>query len=234
MQLITFDFHNTLASCDSWFDLEVFTIASSVASALGLEADGEALNAAYRDIRARVMQSGIEISAAEAVISVFRSQAIDASPEQIETTVDDLMWNSMHDLSAKPGAVATVIDLKQLGYQLGVISSAAHHGFVEWSLEHFGILDRFDFVLTSVKAGVYKSSPDIYHQALGLADATASQSFHLGDSIKWDVETASRAGMRTGWLTSDQRYQSTAVPDLAFASLENAGPVIHDYMRSLI
>lgn len=233
MQLITFDFHNTLASCDSWFDLEVFTVASQVASILGSSVSTEALDAAYRDIRTGVMQSGIEISAADAVITVFRAHEIDASPALIETTVDNLMRAAMHDLIARPGAVATVVDLTQLGYRLGVISSAAHHDFVEWSLEQFGILDRFLFVLTSVRAGFYKSSPEIYRQALELADAEAARSFHLGDSMKWDVETASRVGMRTGWLTSDQRHQSSAVPDLVFESLENAGPVIHDFMRTL-
>ena len=37
MTLITFDFHNTLASCDRWFQLEITLLASEVYTALRSE-----------------------------------------------------------------------------------------------------------------------------------------------------------------------------------------------------
>jgi FMN phosphatase YigB (HAD superfamily) len=68
---------------------------------------------------------------------------------------------------------------------------------------------------------------------LTLADARADQSLHIGDSIKWDVETAASAGMRTGWLVSEQRHTSEVKPDLVFDSLMGAGSVIDRFVRNL-
>ena len=233
MRLITFDFHNTLASCDSWFELEVFTIASEVAADIEIEADPITLNSLYREIRLEVIRSGVEISAADAVRHIFASHGIDHSSEQVEASVDRLMRRALHDLTAKPGAIETVTYLKSQGHQLGVISSAAHHNFVEWALASFGILEHFDFVMTSVQTGIYKSRPELYLRALAAVEAVSTLSLHIGDSIKWDVETASLAGMRTGWLVSEQRHPSEVLPDLTFESLHNSGPIIDRFVRSL-
>jgi HAD superfamily hydrolase (TIGR01509 family) len=233
MSLITFDFHNTLATCDTWFDLEVYSIASRVAADTESVAESSALDAHYRHIRTEVMRTGIEVSVADAVTTVFLDSGISMQRSQIDDSVDRLMRLALDDLSPTPGAIDTVTYLQKRGHTLGVISSAAHHEFVEWALATFGILDRFDFVLTSVRAGIYKSQPDLYLRALDSVGADARCSLHVGDSLKWDVETASRAGMRTAWLSGPQRHATDAVPDLTFDSLVDAGPAIDRFMRDL-
>jgi FMN phosphatase YigB (HAD superfamily) len=233
MPLITFDFHNTLAWCDLWFDLEVFTLVSQVAGDLGIEVDSLAINRTYRDIRGEVMRTGVEVSAVDGALRSLASHGHDVTPDVIASSVEKLMRASLSDLHPAPGAIETVSYLHDAGYALGVISSAAHHGFVEWAIDSFGIRQCFGFILTTVSSGFYKSRPELYHQALALANARAGQSLHIGDSIKWDVETAASAGMRTGWLVSEQRHASDVKPDLVFHSLAGAGPVIDRFVRSL-
>jgi FMN phosphatase YigB (HAD superfamily) len=176
----------------------------------------------------------VEVSAADAVSHVFTSNGIGLERHHIDSSVDRLMRGALDDLTPTPGSIDTIRFLKSQGYTLGVISSAAHHEFVEWALDSFGILDSFEFVLTSVRAGIYKSRPELYHQALESVGAEARRSLHVGDSIKWDVETASLAGMRTAWLVSEQRPTSEVRPDLIFESLEDSGPEIDRFVRSLL
>jgi FMN phosphatase YigB (HAD superfamily) len=233
MQLITFDFHNTLARCDTWFDLEVYSIASRVALDTEILIEPATLDADYRVVRSEVIRSGVEVSAADAVSHVFTSNGIELERHHIDSSVDRLMRGALNDLTPTPGSIETIRFLKARGYTLGVISSAAHHEFVEWALASFGILEHFAFVLTSVSAGIYKSRPELYRLALDSVGADAGRSLHVGDSIKWDVETASLAGMRTAWLVSEQRHTSEVRPDLAFESLEDSGPEIDRFVRSL-
>jgi HAD superfamily hydrolase (TIGR01549 family) len=233
MMLVTFDFHNTLARCDTWFELEVHTLASAVAREIVPGADSAALDAAYRLIRRNVVRTGIELDATEGVKQTFASVGISPTGPEIAGSIERLMRHALHDLSAIQGAIETVQHLKQQGYRLGVISSAVHHDFLEWALAQFGILDNFSFVMTSASAGIYKSSPAIYQQAMTITGADPAASLHVGDSLKWDVETASRAGMRTGWLQSVQNHPSKAQPDLVFPTLVDAGPTIDTFMRQL-
>jgi len=231
--LITFDFHNTLAHCDTWFQLEIAQLPSAVARKIAPGTDTAALTAAYREIRKQVMATGIEQTASEGVSGAFRSLGLDPGDEAIEQQIETLTRQALYDLAPVPGAIETVHDLQREGFRLGVVSSAAHHDFLEWALAQFGILHHFRFVLTSARAGWYKSHPRIYEQALELGAARASSSMHIGDSLRWDVAMAARAGMRTGWLESPQRDQVDAQPDLTFSTLTDAAPRISNYMRNL-
>lgn len=233
MSLITFDFHNTLAHCDTWFELEVFTLASEVARDLRFDIAPEPLNATYRTLRQRVLETGTELSAVEGATLTLAEHDLRPTEDAIVASVSRLMRAAASDLHAVPGAVETVRYLHAEGYSLGVVSSAAHHEFLEWALAEFGILDFFGFILTSASVGIYKSRPALYEHAMSIARADPATSLHIGDSMKWDVETASIAGMHTAWLVSIQRHPSSARPDLTFTSLVGAGPTIHSYMCGL-
>ena len=230
MSLITFDFHNTLAHCDAWLELEVFTLASDVARDLALDVQPAALNATYRTLRQQVMDTGVELSAVDGAKSTLAKHGLFPSDDSVIASVSRLMREVRHDVHAIPGAINTVHYLHGEGHLLGVISSAAHHEFLEWTLEAFGIIELFSFILTSASVGIYKSRPALYEHAMSLVNADPTTSLHVGDSLKWDVETASFAGMHTAWLVSEQRHPSDAQPNLTFTTLVGAGPAIHSYM----
>ena len=75
MPVITFDFHNTIANCDPWFDLEVRHLPSAVVDHLGLPdsalIDRASLDTAYAALRRRVISSGSEIDAFDSVSGIL-------------------------------------------------------------------------------------------------------------------------------------------------------------------
>jgi putative hydrolase of the HAD superfamily len=88
----------------------------------------------------------------------------------------------------------------------------------------FGLRSSFAVVVTSASAGYYKSRPEIYWHAAALLGAAAARTVHVGDSYRFDVAGARRAGMRTVWLRRDPAAVDGdgGPPDLMVESLEGA------------
>ena len=220
MPLVTFDFHNTIAHCDSWFALEVRELPGAVLQAMqdgtgdspspALIAD---MTAHYQQLRQQVMASGIEIDAQTSVMATFATMGIVADPVLVGHHIEQIMRTALHDLHPVPGSRELVRALHERGFRLGVISSAVFHPFLEWSLEQFGIAECFEFVITSASAGFYKSSPKIYEYALELADVAPLHALHIGDSPRWDVTTASSVGMSTILLNMAQHRMVVATAE---------------------
>lgn len=231
---ITFDFHNTLVECDEWFRIEVHTLVSDVLrywQDIGeIEVPASMLDRAdheYRAVRRAIHGHGHELPANRAVRTILERIGFALSWDAIDIALDAIMRSAL--ASAKPveGAAETIELLAQRGVGLGVVSSAVHHEFLVWSLERFGILDRFECIVTSASCGFYKSRPEIYLAALDALAAPPSDSLHVGDSLRFDVGGASRVGMSTAWLrrAQDPPIGSTdPVPDLILSTLTGSAP----------
>jgi putative hydrolase of the HAD superfamily len=240
-QAITFDFHNTLASCPEWFELEVRHLPSSFlrwwsdrdgrqfAPALLDEAD-----ARYRQLRHEIIEHGNELTAEACVEHVFAAMRLQVSADVVRSGVAELMHGALAGAAPIPGAVATVQEIHRAGVPMGIVSSAVYHPFLEWTLEVFGIHDAFDVVITSASAGFYKSRAELYVHAAELLGATPERMVHVGDSFRFDVAGAIRAGMGTVWLRGDQPQHEdpTIRPDLVLTTLEAAAPEILTVLRS--
>jgi HAD superfamily hydrolase (TIGR01509 family) len=228
---ITFDFHNTLASCNTWFDLEVRHLVSAFlrwhAQQRGESPDPfllAASDAAYRRLRRAIHTHGHELPAERCIITVLADLGISVSPALVARGVAYLMESALNDLTPVDGAIDTVRSLSAAGFPLGIISSAVYHPFVEWALERFGIREDFAQVTTSASSGYYKSRPEIFWQTLDLLGAEPSRSVHVGDSLRFDVLGAQRAGMRAVWLARDDpaRTVEDIEPDLVLTTLQGA------------
>lgn len=241
VQVITFDFHNTLANCDPWFELEVRDLPWAVITHLELDNERisrDEVDRAYRDLRLSIIESGNEIDAYDSVALIFRQFEITAPSSNIAQSVDSLMLACLDSMKPVPGAVETVRYLHERQVRMGVVSSAVHHQTLEWILERMGILDCFVTVATSASTGYYKSTPSIYHAALTELEARADQSIHIGDSLRWDVETAQKAGMHAVWLETPRRevFATQPVeitPTATLASLEGAGPALLSMLEGI-
>jgi HAD superfamily hydrolase (TIGR01509 family) len=231
---VTFDFHNTLAVCDAWFELEVRGLAAAYLSWRAAR-DGAvvspeltaAANAAYRRLRVAIIDHGNELPAEECVAEVLAGLAEPVEPPLIAAGVADLMRASLAGVAPVRGAVETVRALAAAGLRLGVVSSAVYHPFLEWTLERFGVRDAFHDVTTSASAGYYKSRPEIYWHAVAALGGDPQRAVHVGDSYRFDVGGARRAGLRTVWLRApDAAPPDGPPPDLTVGSLEGAAPGI--------
>lgn len=240
LQVLTFDFHNTLAHCDRWFELEVRSMPREVATRLDVldGRDPGRLDVAYRELRQGVIASGIEVDAYEGVERVFERTGVRAGRADIRVTVDRLMREAMADLIPVDGAIDTVRDLHGADVRLGIVSSAVHHDFLEWTLDRFGISGCFTTIVTSARSGLYKSTPAIFTHSLELLGGTAVSSVHVGDSLRWDIAVAREAGLNPVWLQTPRKevFGTGAVhaePMLTLTSLVDAGPVLHGLLGRL-
>jgi FMN phosphatase YigB (HAD superfamily) len=238
VQIVTFDFHNTVAHCDPWFDLEIRELpaavlrdlagADTVETSDALEA--EAIDA-YRALRKTVIATGIEKDAQTCVEEVFAGLGVTAPPDAIDASIVRLMRACLPDLSPVPGAVDTISTLIDHDVPVGIVSSAVYHPFLEWALEDFGLLERLAFVATSASIGFYKSDVRIYHHAYELAKAAVDLGVHVGDSPRWDIATAQEAGLGTVLYTAPGTNRPELphhiAPDLTLDSLVGAaGPIL--------
>ena len=234
MTTITFDFHNTLASCDTWFDLEVRSLPWRVYELIAGNDPGgldgfakDDVDQTYRALRAEVIDHGMEIEAHSGVNETFRRLGIKRDARQVGDAVDELMRSALDDLTPVPGAVELVTQLHERGHRLGVISSAVHHSFITWALDRFGIASAFAAVISSASSGYYKSRPEIYQVALGRLGASPATTTHVGDSFRFDHLTARSAGLRTVWLADDSvETPEGPSPDLRIRTLIGATEAI--------
>lgn len=222
IELVTYDFHNTIAHCDDWFQLEVRTLPVQVLSKEDPEAleriGADWLTAAYREMRAGVMASGVEIEAVEGLSQLFRNFEIDIPRERVETRVAELMRAAVTTCSPVPSAIESIRYLHERGIRIGIISSAVYHPYLDWVVSAFGLEDAVEFVVSSASAGIYKSDPALYTRVLTDAGVAPGNAVHIGDSTKWDVWSPQQAGMRAvlvpnGDPISPSQHDTDAVPD---------------------
>lgn len=224
---VTIDYHNTLYECDDWFRLEVRELPSRFVSWLSRQPGGfrcdvpsEEITRFYRQLRHQAIESGIEVDSIGCVSRVCEHLGIDVPEHVIATGVDTLMREVIDTARPRRGAVELVRSLRATGIKLGVISNAIHQSFLEWTLERDDLLQDFDLVLSSAKAGYYKSRVELYHLAAQMLDVLPEQIVHVGDSYRFDVLGASNSGMRTVWLKLSSSDDDESQADLIVSSLD--------------
>jgi FMN phosphatase YigB (HAD superfamily) len=242
-QAVTFDFHNTLARCPEWFELEVRTLPSaflrwwggSSPRAAGPEMLSEA-DTRYRELRREIIEHGNELTAEECLQVVFSGLNVAVPSADIAAGVEHLMRDAFSGVSPVPGAIDAVRTIDRSGVPLGIVSSAVYHPFLEWTLDLFGIRGAMRAVVTSASAGYYKSRPELYWHAAKRLDAHPDRMVHVGDSYRFDVAGARKAGLGTVWLRHEAREEeaSSSPPDLTLSTLEASAPQILTLLRQRV
>ncbi|CAA9558400.1 MAG: hypothetical protein AVDCRST_MAG43-1664 [uncultured Thermomicrobiales bacterium] len=242
MQIVTFDFHNTLVSCDRWFELEVRTLPWDVILELNISPserpDSSTVLSAYRQLRAEVVRSGNEINSYTSVERIFTTLDVTATQADVRASVDHLMADALDSARLEPGAGELVRDLHKRGARLAVISSAIHHDFLQCALQRFSLTECFEGIVTSASSGYYKSNPEIYRSTLAELGGYPASCVHIGDSLRWDVGSAQKVGVKTVWLDRDGDVRPwddapLPVPDLRLKSLAGASGVILNLLESV-
>lgn len=237
---ITFDFHNTLIECDEWFQIEIRTLVSDVLRYwhdLGeIDVPAGTFAAAdteYRKLRLAIHGHGHELPADRAVRTILERIGFSMSWEAIDIALDAIMRRAFETARPVEGAQQAIADLSAAGTRLGIVSIAVHHDFLLWSLDRFDMAGAFDQITTSASCGFYKSRPEIYWSALADLHAPAENALHIGDSLRFDVGGAARAGMRTAWYRRSDAKDAPSgelSPDLIVSSMENAAPALLDLL----
>lgn len=206
IRTVFFDFYNTLYAAHEWFELEVRELPLRVLR--GLSGDGYAYTheqeaavlKAYRAVRERVHDSGVEITAEAGLQLAFESAGLPVN-QDLSVVIARLQREAYKPGAEEPGAVECVCALHAAGYKLGIISNALCADFLHWSLAGSGIAGCFEGVFGSVGVGYYKSSPRLYEAALKGLGTRPEEAVHVGDSYRFDVLGAKAAGLWTVWYS---------------------------------
>ncbi|MDG1148036.1 MAG: YjjG family noncanonical pyrimidine nucleotidase [Crocinitomicaceae bacterium] len=105
-----------------------------------------------------------------------------------------------------PNAIETLINLKNEGYELHIITN----GFKEVQyikLEKSKLLEYFDVIVCSDEVGKTKPARDIFDYALHHAKAKPSESLMIGDDYLVDVIGAEKIGMQGILFDPNKSYR---------------------------
>jgi FMN phosphatase YigB (HAD superfamily) len=190
----------------------------------------------YRQLRREIIDHGNELTAEACLETIFTAMRLDVPDDDVATGVSRLMREALVGAAPVPGAVTAVQAIHDAGVPVGVVSSAVYHPFLEWTLESFGIRQAMRVIVTSASAGFYKSRPELFWHAAEALGSAPEQMVHVGDSLRFDVGGASRAGMGTVWLRHDgaQRDDEPYMPDLTLSTMEASAPEILDVLHARV
>ncbi len=233
IQAYLFDFHQTLIQSPTWMALEVRTLPRAAFSLLARQRlipilDEPQLARAeetFHASRHTAETTGRETSHVEdlaAMVAALELQRL-VSPQDIEETVATLHRRCVETAMMIDGAAQALHDLKASNYRLGIISNAAYSPFLTWTLDHFKLLEFFEFVIVSADVGTRKPWSQIFHIALEQMGLPPSQAVYVGDDYLKDVVGSKRVGMRAIWFQPDGNpapSNQEASPDASVSSLD--------------
>jgi HAD superfamily hydrolase (TIGR01509 family) len=91
----------------------------------------------------------------------------------------------------------TLIELKQLGYRLGLVSNFCNiPAVVKHNLNQLGLLPHFEEVIISCELGWRKPSPKVYEAICHRLAVAPEECLFIGDRLIEDVQGPQKAGMQ--------------------------------------
>ena len=138
-------------------------------------------------------------------------------PLRFARPVTETYWNAFVDsVKVFPDAAPALDRLRALGLRIGLgTNMTAYWQFRK--LERLGLLDRFDFIVSSEEVGSEKPSPRFFAMCVRKARCPVSECLFVGDDLQLDVFGALDAGLQAAWLQPDaaQRAEHPDVRSIA-------------------
>jgi putative hydrolase of the HAD superfamily len=109
-----------------------------------------------------------------------------------------------------PEVLPTLKDLRNRGLELGIVSNFDSRLFKV--LKGLGLAEVFDTVTISSLAHAAKPSPKIFEVALEQHAVEPGEAMHVGDSVRDDVEGATKAGLAAVLLARQGKQAPPGIP----------------------
>ncbi|CAO3617490.1 unnamed protein product [Mucor hiemalis] len=204
IKLITFDAYNTLFKPKGSLSAQYVEEASKY----GLKVTREQINThfgqAYKQQLLKAPFYGLSLGMTpqlwwkELVYSTFIRSGI--NQKELDPNFDELYealytrFTTAEAYAIFPDVVKTLQELKEQGFQMGVISNSDER--VVKVIENLKLSKYFDFVIASSLAKCEKPNKAIYDQALKLTGkgVRAEDALHVGDDVDKDYFGATSAG----------------------------------------
>ena len=119
------------------------------------------------------------------------------------------LFGEAHAWTLYPETLTVLTALRERGYELGVVSNFDSRLFPV--MRGLGISGLFDTVTISSMAHSAKPAPKIFELALEKHAVDPDEAAHVGDSLRDDVEGATKAGLK-GILLDRESRASNSLP----------------------
>ncbi|EPB91148.1 hypothetical protein HMPREF1544_02028 [Mucor circinelloides 1006PhL] len=203
IKLITFDAYNTLFKPKGSLSAQYVEEAKKFGIRVTREQINQHFGQAYKKQLTKAPFYGISKGMTpqswwkELVYSTFISAGI--KEKDLDRNFDQL-YNALYTrfttaeaYSLFPDVLSTLAELKQHGFQMGVISNSDER--VVKVIENLNLNKYFDFVIASSLVECEKPSKRIYEKALEIAgNVNAEHALHVGDDVDKDYFGATKAG----------------------------------------
>lgn len=113
--------------------------------------------------------------------------------EEIVEPAFRAFWERRNRVELFPGVREMLGDLRPR-YRIGAITNG------NADVDHIGIGELFDFVVTAAGAGAAKPDAAIFDAAIAAAGTVPGRAVHVGDDPHGDVLGAAAAGLRAIWV----------------------------------
>ncbi len=101
---------------------------------------------------------------------------------------------------AVPGLIETLVELRDRGLRLGLVSNASDEANAQRLIDNHGLREYFDPILVSAAQGIRKPNPRIFKPLLDSWRFEPAEVVMVGDTLGADVLGALNAGMHSVWV----------------------------------
>ena len=199
IKAVIFDIDNTLYSYDKAHEQAFPKLTGYAEAELGIpEAEFmEAYSREYAAVRKQLGETAAIHNRLIRIQRVLEKRGLPLTPHVLRMT--DLYWYSLIDaMEPSPHAGETIRALKASGIRLGIGTDMTARVQFE-KLERLGVLEYFDFVVSSEEAGMDKPAQELFALCAEKAGCRPEECLFIGDSLKRDVRGALDAGMSAAW-----------------------------------
>ncbi len=129
---------------------------------------------------------------------------VDVTVDQRGDAVHELewrLWKSTVHLLPQPDVVNALEKISATGVRIAAITNTVFSAAcVTKELALHGLLDYFEFVLSSADFRLKKPHPKIFQAALDRLEVSAEDAVYIGDNLHADIEGSVAAGMTPVWF----------------------------------
>jgi putative hydrolase of the HAD superfamily len=153
------------------------------------------------------------------------AQQLGAEPAAVKEKIDSLIYRGWEShfkrIALFPRVRETLAALRHAGFRLALLSDFPP----EQKLENLGLADCWDAVLCSERSGALKPHPLPFRDLAEALRLPPEKILYTGNSYRYDVLGAHRAGMQTAWIASPLARLRRRIPPPLFT--------FHDYRQLL-
>ena len=165
----------------------------------------------------------------EAAEYMTREYGLTRTPDEISEGVNAAMERFYRtEIPLKDGVQETLELLGKRGIPLA-IASVTDRPLVESAMRRFGLLDRFQAIVTIADVGVGKHAPDVYLEAARRLGSSPGETLVFEDALH-ALQTAKKAGFITVGVyddaSKDKQEEISGTADYYLKSLRNIGEVL--------